>query len=724
MERAKGVPNLRVTGGTHMRFNIPDIPEDIKKLRALQIADFSSNPIPRLPAGFSQLRALTVLGLNDMSLTSLPSDFGSAGGSVVTSVASEPEGTVFHPVTGEMTDKLFNLSQIESLPSKIKEKFRSKLLDMKLKDYNLISLQSLELRENLLKSLPESLKNLTKLERLDLGDNELEELPGFIGELPALEELWLDHNKLQFLPPEIGNLKALVCIDVSENKLEVLPEEIGGLSSLTDLHLSQNMLETIPDGIGTLSKLAILKLDQNRLHTLNENVGRCTNLQELILTENFLMELPRSIGNLKELTVLNVDRNSLAEVPIEIGNMSLLGVLSLRDNKLTRLPNEIGNCNSLHVLDVSGNRLQHLPYTLVNLELKAVWLSENQAQPLLTFQTDRDEATGENVLTCFLLPQLTYTQQPELDHTSEVGSGQWLKHRFNSQSQELDRVRENSVSREQKDSDSEDWEQREASRSHSVKFTDDVSEAKEHQLDTRTRKLTKLPHDVDFKVPPLHEDAVDDSRGNALDLKRLSMLELKHPLSVVRKLVTTQRRSSLQRLSSSITNLAETPFVRQNTPHPKELKAKAHKLLASRSPEGVTKPAQDDPPEPPPEPAPEKKEPETKGNNIQFQEQVKNDESNAQMSDRESSEAENDDNDDSDELQRGSRRVVWLSGIGERPAPAGGRLHRRDTPHHLKNKRINQLDAGRARDLIAQPYSTFTTMHKPRETPLWIAKRT
>lgn len=163
-----------------------------------------------------------------------------------------------------------------------------------------MSLQSLELRENLLKSLPESLKNLTRLQRLDLGDNDIEELvcylsilfvfsynfpikitmprfqlqPGFIGELPALEELWLDHNKLQYLPPEIGNLKALICLDVSENKLEKIPEEIGGLSSLTDLHLSQNMLETVPNGIGDLSKLAILKLDQNRLHTLNENVGR------------------------------------------------------------------------------------------------------------------------------------------------------------------------------------------------------------------------------------------------------------------------------------------------------------------------------------------------------------------------------------------------------------------------------------------------------------------
>lgn len=42
--------------------------------------------------------------------------------------------------------------------------------------FSLISLESLELRENLLKSLPESLKNLTRLKRLDLGDNEIEEL--------------------------------------------------------------------------------------------------------------------------------------------------------------------------------------------------------------------------------------------------------------------------------------------------------------------------------------------------------------------------------------------------------------------------------------------------------------------------------------------------------------------------------------------------------------------
>lgn len=50
-------------------------------------------------------------------------------------------------------------------------------------------------------------------------------------------------------------------------------------------------------------------------------------------------------------------------------------------------------------------RLTHLPMSLTTLRLKALWLSENQSKPLLTFQTDVDPVTGEKVLTCVLLPQ-------------------------------------------------------------------------------------------------------------------------------------------------------------------------------------------------------------------------------------------------------------------------------------------------------------------------------
>ncbi|KAM6971015.1 LOW QUALITY PROTEIN: protein scribble homolog [Tautogolabrus adspersus] len=328
------------------RNEIPEIPESIKFCRALEIADFSGNPLSRLPDGFTQLRALAHLALNNVSLQTLPNDIG-----------------------------------------------------------NLANLVTLELRENLLKSLPTSLSFLVKLEQLDLGSNELELLPDTLGALPNLRELWLDRNQLSSLPPELGNLRRLVCLDVSENHLEELPSELNGLLALTDLLLTQNQLDVVPDSIGSLKQLSILKVDQNRLTLLTDSIGECENLTELVLTENLLQSLPRSLGKLKKLTNLNVDRNRLGSVPKELGGCASLNVLSLRDNRLGKLPSELADATDLHVLDVAGNRLQNLPFALTNLNLKAMWLAENQSQPMLKFQTEDDERTGEKVLTCYLLPQ-------------------------------------------------------------------------------------------------------------------------------------------------------------------------------------------------------------------------------------------------------------------------------------------------------------------------------
>uniref|UniRef100_A0A671XTW2 Protein scribble homolog n=1 Tax=Sparus aurata TaxID=8175 RepID=A0A671XTW2_SPAAU len=335
------------------RNDIPEIPESIKFCRALEIADFSGNPLSRLPDGFTQLRALAHLALNDVSLQTLPNDIGN-GMSALCSLG--PHICVTYCMC-----------------------------------YFVILFRSLSF--------------LVKLEQLDLGSNELEVLPDTLGALPNLRELWLDRNQLSSLPPELGNLRRLVCLDVSENRLEELPSELNGLLALTDLLLTQNLLEVVPDSIGCLKQLSILKVDQNRLTDLTDSIGECENLTELVLTENLLQSLPRSLGKLKKLTNLNVDRNRLGSVPKELGGCASLNVLSLRDNRLGKLPAELADATELHVLDVAGNRLQNLPFALTNLNLKAMWLAENQSQPMLKFQTEDDERTGEKVLTCYLLPQ-------------------------------------------------------------------------------------------------------------------------------------------------------------------------------------------------------------------------------------------------------------------------------------------------------------------------------
>ncbi|KAG8037707.1 hypothetical protein G9C98_005918 [Cotesia typhae] len=554
---------------TQQTLDISDIPDNIRNLRALQVADFSSNPIPRLPAGLVKLRNLTVLGLNDMSLTSLPPDFGS-----------------------------------------------------------LEALQSLELRENLLKNLPESLSQLSKLERLDLGDNEIEELPPYLGKLPALQELWLDQNQLQHLPPEIGQLKTLACLDVSENRLEDLPEEISGLESLTDLHLSQNVIENLPDGIGELKKLTILKVDQNRLTSLNSNIGKCESLQELILTENFLYSLPSSIGNLHNLNNINVDRNSL--------------------------------------------QLQFLPYSLIYLNLKAVWLSENQAQPMLTFQTDIDEDTGQEVLTCFLLPQL----ENNAGGLQDGGPLNMIAGMRNAV--------QNNEMRELASSDDENWQEKEASRTHSVKFTDDGPEANKET--PFVRQNTPHPKELKAKAHKLFSKGKNDSRSGSTDEQDVSQtfgldktdVDASHP------------NEEEQEASQPVTTTSTTAELDES--------ALSNQVKAAAS-----------------EPANDNSVTQINEREIHHQssEQLSPDAVDVEVSVSEVSakgrqEGGEDEFSEGDDDDMSQRRVEFT--ISEDPDYEGGvntgkpnRLHRRDTPHHLKNKRIHPtIDKDKVASIIAQ----------------------
>ncbi|XP_043863387.1 protein lap4 isoform X12 [Drosophila mojavensis] len=600
------------------RNDIPDIPDDIKHLQSLQVADFSSNPIPKLPSGFSQLKNLTVLGLNDMSLTTLPADFGS-------------------------------LTQLESL----------------------------ELRENLLKHLPETISQLTKLKRLDLGDNEIEDLPPYLGYLPGLQELWLDHNQLQRLPPELGLLTKLTYLDVSENRLEELPNEIGGMVSLTDLDLAQNLLETLPDGIAKLSRLTILKLDQNRLQRLNDTLGNCVNMQELILTENFLSELPASIGNMTKLSNLNVDRNALEYLPLEIGQCSNLGVLSLRDNKLKKLPPELGNCTVLHVLDVSGNQLLYLPYSLVNLQLKAVWLSENQSQPLLTFQPDTDAETGEQVLSCYLLPQQEY-QPITPDYPPQA------LYRSSEKFDSMDFFSYQQKARDM-ESDSEPYEEREPSRTI-VKFSEEVPQEKDTPF---VRQNTPHPKDLKAKAQKLK---VERSRHEE-NANLVTLPEENGTKSVVTETPVEPR--------TVVNNQQQVAVTATNSTTAAQPVQKPAAVVVNSKPAavGVISPTQTVTIAAAP--------PTTQGDSGSAKART-----NAGSDMAAATVADVADDEDKDEYETDRRVGFQVEGEDDDFYKRPPKLHRRDTPHHLKNKRVQHLTDKQANEILANALAS-----KDRNSP-------
>ncbi|XP_026152982.1 erbin isoform X2 [Mastacembelus armatus] len=333
--------------------SIQEFPENIKNCKLLAVVEASVNPISKLPEGFTQLLGLTQLYLNDAFLEFLPASFG-----------------------------------------------------------RLIKLQILELRENQLKMLPKSMQKLTQLERLDLGSNEFTEVPEVLEQLTGIKELWMDGNRLTFLPGMLGMLKQLLYLDVSKNNLEMVDEQISGCENLQDLLLSNNALTQLPGSIGSLKKLTALKVDENQLMYLPDSIGGLTCLDELDCSFNEIESLPSSIGQCVNIRTFAADHNFLTQLPPEMGNWKNATVLFLHSNKLESLPEQMGDMQKLKVINLSNNKLKNLPYSFTKLnQMTAMWLSENQSKPLIPLQKEEDPETHKTVLTNYMFPQQTRTEE-------------------------------------------------------------------------------------------------------------------------------------------------------------------------------------------------------------------------------------------------------------------------------------------------------------------------
>lgn len=113
----------------------------------------------------------------------------------------------------------------------------------------LSALKKLNINQNKIREIPESIGSLASLERLNLSRNKIRNLPKSIGSLSSLKTLDLSRNNIQEIPQSVFKLTSLKWLDLSHNNIKEIPESIVNLESLTELTLNRNNIKDIPDSI-------------------------------------------------------------------------------------------------------------------------------------------------------------------------------------------------------------------------------------------------------------------------------------------------------------------------------------------------------------------------------------------------------------------------------------------------------------------------------------------
>ncbi|TKS92567.1 Leucine-rich repeat and calponin -like proteiny domain-containing protein 3 [Collichthys lucidus] len=209
---------------------------------------------------------------------------------------------------------------------------------------------ALNLSNRKLKEFPRSARNydLSDITHADLSKNRLCELPEELCQFISLETLSLYHNGMRSLSSSLGNLQALTYLNLSRNLLSSLPPSVFQLPLLRVLIVSNNKLCSLPASIFSLTHLRQLDVSCNELECLPAELGQLECLRDLNLRRNQLTTLPEEISELP-LVRLDVSCNRISHVPLCYRHLRHLQSIQLDNNPLQMPPAQICSKGKYHI---------------------------------------------------------------------------------------------------------------------------------------------------------------------------------------------------------------------------------------------------------------------------------------------------------------------------------------------------------------------------------------
>ena len=124
-------------------------------------------------------------------------------------------------------------------------------------------LKTLAFSGNRLKSVPPCFSHLDAAEPISLQDNRITNLDPLCRgcTFTALRDLDLTNNNIEELPESLGELTCLKALWLTSNKLKTLPNSVGNMKNLEELYANQNRLKKLPDSFGELWSLRYLTFE-------------------------------------------------------------------------------------------------------------------------------------------------------------------------------------------------------------------------------------------------------------------------------------------------------------------------------------------------------------------------------------------------------------------------------------------------------------------------------
>ncbi len=153
-----------------------------------------------------------------------------------------------------------------------------------------------------LSEFPEDILELSEtLEVLDLSDNQLTDLPESISQLKHLRILFFARNKFTEFPSVLSKCPALSMIGFKSNQIQKVPENAFP-PLLRWLILTDNKIEKLPKSIGNVHLLQKCALAGNLIEELPSEMAGCVNLELLRVSANRLKSIPQWLFELPKLS--------------------------------------------------------------------------------------------------------------------------------------------------------------------------------------------------------------------------------------------------------------------------------------------------------------------------------------------------------------------------------------------------------------------------------------